>query len=323
VIDQAIQLELLRDLYIVRFDAEKENLNWRSWGESKGFPRDRLMASFEDLRERGLVKATYLGGGAEIALPGILLVEKSDLVDQELIARLNGVRFAVMDAYARTFEVSGPMALRDWEEVSREAGVTRNDFLLNYRILIDVGFLETITLRAYRATLAGRKWVAGIRARKARVTRMRELAEGADVTPHARGHELERILEEVIASEGWGAERNVRGPGEEHDLVIHRDRDFFFAECRWRKEVTESGDLSKLRDRVSARAGAGGIFITMSSFSAGAIRDAEDRLEKCILLLFGPRDVEAIVTGQRTFTDLLNAKHQQAVSRRRIIVDET
>ena len=237
----------------------------------------------------------------------------------------NDMRFAMVDAYTKLYEDKGSQARRDWEEVADELGVDHAEFHINRDVLYDYGYLEGVTPgapRHYRATPEGRRWTFEIRARKARVARLNELTHSAAITPASRGHALEALLQEQVETEGWEAERNVRGPGEEHDIVISAGRDVFFVECRWRKEKAEAGDLAKLRDRITARAGARGLFVSMSGFTAGALRDAEDRLERCVMLLFGPKEVGDVLTGTKRFTDLLNERFKLAVSRRKIVVDD-
>jgi len=327
VIDRELQVELLRELYIERFgpNASRGHFNWRTWAETRGVDERVAMASYQDLSDKGLVEAFALGGYVEITSRGALFAEENGVAPADLVRHHNAVRFAMVDAYTKIYEERGPHAWRDWEKVADDAKIGHPDFHLNRTILFDYGYLEGVrpgALREYQATPEGRRWVEQIRGRKARVARLNELQNDPEVAPAARGHELERLLQEHVQTEGWDAERNVRGPGEEHDIVISHGRDVFFVECRWRKEKAEAGDLSKLRDRISARAGAMGLFVSMSGFTSGALRDAEDRLERCVMLLFGSKDVSDVLTGVKSFTDLLNERFKLAVSRRKIVVEE-
>lgn len=327
MIDRNLQGVLLRVLYERHFGptANEESFNWRTWAEARGVDEAVAFASYGDLEDKGLIKASACGGFAEITSPGVLFVEENDAAPEELVRHHSAVRFAMVDTYTRLYEREGLYASRDWEEIAREAAVSPSDFHLNRELLFDLGYLEGLmpnSAREYRATAFGRHWVDKIRGWNARVARLNALNSGTEVTPAVRGHELERLLQEHLVTEGWEAERNVRGPGEEHDLVISQERDVFFVECRWRKEKAEAGDLAKLRDRITARAGARGLFISMSGFTSGAIRDAEDRLERCVMLLFGPKEVGVVMRGKTAFTDLLNQRFKTAVSRRKIVVED-
>jgi hypothetical protein len=310
MIDQSLQLALLRALYLFHFAPERgqDSFDWRTWAEALGTGEEVAFASYGDLEDKGLVRASSCGGFAEITSPGIIFVEENGVAPDDLLRYHAEVRFAMVGAYARLYEREGSRGYRDWEEIIRDAALNETDFALNLQLLFDLGVLEpcaTEGLRNYQISGAGRLWFEEARGRRARVARLNALYSGSEVTPAARGHELEKLLQDQVVAEGWDAERNVRGPGEEHDLVISQGRDFFFVECRWRKEKAEAGDLSKLRDRVTARAGAMGLFVSMSGFTSGAIRDAEDRLERCVMLLFGPKEVRAVMGGEATFTDLL------------------
>lgn len=327
MIDQGLQGALLRALYLFHFAPEsgQESFNWRTWAEAQGTEEDVAFASYGDLEDKGLVRRSSCGGFAEITSSGIILIEENGGAPEGLLRHHADVRFAMLDAYALLYEREGSRGSRDWEEIISDAALSEADFFLNLQLLFDLGLLEpcpTEGSRNYRITGSGQLWVQAARGRRARVARLNVLCSGSAVTPAARGHELERLLQEHVMTEGWDAERNVRGPGEEHDLVISHGRDFFFVECRWRKEKAEAGDLSKLRDRISARAGAMGLFISMSGFTSGAIRDAEVRLERCVMLLFGPKEVGAVMRGETAFTDLLNERFKTAVSQRKIVVED-
>ena len=122
-------------------------------------------------------------------------------------------------------------------------------------------------------------------------------------------------------SEGWEVETNVRAPGEEHDLVLHRHLEYYIMECKWVKETTQPYLLSILRDRTTARIGMRGLFVSMSGFTPEAIKDTADRLEQAMILLFGLQDIEAIVSHRSQFSELLKVKFHAAITRRAILID--
>ena len=88
------------------------------------------------------------------------------------------------------------------------------------------------------------------------------------LTPQKRGHELEGLLVQIMKADGWECELNVRGRGEEHDIVIHRDREYYLIECKWHKAPIEPASIREFRDRVSSRVHVQGIFVSMSGYTS-------------------------------------------------------
>jgi hypothetical protein len=126
-----------------------------------------------------------------------------------------------------------------------------------------------------------------------------------DDNPQRRGRKLEPLLRTVVQNEGWEAEANVHAPGEENDLIIHQGREYYIVQCKWEKDPVQRSYFGDLRDRMTSRAGVRGVFVSLSGYTEEAVKDAIDRLETAILLLYGPEDVGRIMRGGTTFTALL------------------
>ena len=63
-----------------------------------------------------------------------------------------------------------------------------------------------------------------------------------------------------------------------------------------------------------------GIVVSMSGFTTGAIQQAQDYASSRVILLFGPGDVNKLVSGGARFEDLLVEKYTAMVTRRLAIV---
>jgi hypothetical protein len=325
-----IEDDLLSDLYPLYFTPEpsKRWLNSKRWAEGKGLDPRVVNAAVDDLLAADLIHVTT---GVAIALSNegaIEVEEKRGLVSPDLVAARLATRDAIVEAYVALYEREGPTAFKAWVEMHPDLRVPSDDFQMNVGILLSKDLLEWPKdfpegfrpQGKYRATAKGRQTIRVKHLLADRSRRFRELGSTADVA--RRGHELEQLLLDVVRSEGWEGEPNVRGPGEENDLVINQGMSFFLVECRWRKKRTEASGLGGLHHRVTARAGARGLFVSMSGYTSGALKNAEDRLEGCVIVLFGPKDVADIIEGRRRFTDLLTARVKLAMSRRKIAVDE-
>ena len=142
---------------------------------------------------------------------------------------------------------------------------------------------------------------------------------GEGITPQKRGHELERLLEVVLLKEGWQVERNTRAPGEENDLIFHRDFDYFILSAKWEKATIETGPVRDLRDRVTARAGTRGALVSMSGFSQNATNLARERMESAMILFFGPEDIGATFLKGESLSELIKKKMRSLVIEKKML----
>jgi hypothetical protein len=71
--------------------------------------------------------------------------------------------------------------------------------------------------------------------------------------------------------------------------------------------------FGKLGNRTEVR----GIVVSMSGFTAGAIKQVQDYAAQATILLCGPADTQSIFEFNDTFTTLLDQKLKEFVIRRR------
>lgn len=316
-----IQTRLMRDLYQV-WHEQGSNVIFplREWAVEQSLDTEKVYDAFEHLAAAGLVSS--LGMGVNISARGILAMEEQKLVPTEQVRENTEARFQILDALARLREEHGGRAIIDFTHVAESANLAQPSFLRNEFVLCGLGLTEWPVTRTISITYRGLERVTEGREKRERIRRFQGLTTRVDLTPQARGHEFEQLLQSTLADDGWTVETNVHAPGEEHDLIINRQLDYYLIECKWVKEAIQPHFLSVLRDRVRARVGMRGLFFSLSGFTPEAIKETQVRLSEAMILLFGPKDIEDIMAHRRTFSDMLQTKFHAAITRRAMLVDD-
>jgi len=316
--DEQVQEDILRYLYHSWTGDEPDTqANLNTFAQEQGLSDQLVWSEFALLREKGLVRAVTAGGWVELTTQGVLRVEELGIAPKHHVRENQLIRVRILEVLAKIREDGGSYARVDWTQVALRANLEQYTFLRNAKILEDVGLIRWPVERCPQITAEGLEKVTE-RHRWVRLGEEYRCLGKSD--PHKRGHLFEKLLAQVILMDAWACEINVRGPGEEHDIVVHREREYYLIECKWHNEPIGAKTVREFRDRVLARVGVRGILISMSDFTTPAIRDVESRLSDCMILLFGRKDIDALFEGITTFTALLGEKFNAAVSQRKVVV---
>ena len=320
MLDSALQQKLLLALYQHHFTASTDLLfSLREWAEAQNTDFNVALENCEILTERFHAEGVTFGPTAKITIGGIMQVESHNLVpDQQ--RKNDHIRITILKFLAEQRN-SGSSDLLHYEKLLAETSLSRDDFFRNIDLLEYHGYLGPTAQGCYEITANGLGKAAECSAILDRAHEFENLKHSIDISPQQRGHELERLLEKLFIAEGWRCQRNVKRPGEETDLVINLEREYYLVEAKWQQSPIEPNSLRDFRGKVSARVGARGIFVSMSGFTDEACKDAICRLESSLILLFGHKDVDAMMSGEVGFNVLLNAKFDAAMSKRQILVD--
>jgi hypothetical protein len=318
--DELARLFLTR-LYEAHYRGEG-GIDFHALADQLGVGRERVSRAYHELERQGLATSRILGPHAQITGEGMFRAEQTGLVDPEVVRHENQVRFGILDALQRLRDEHGPRALIDFQHVIEKSGITSQEFTRN-RTFLDYQYLiEWVAARALTITELGTEQVRTWRGHQDRLERFQRLERLEGVTPQSRGHALEDLLAGLTAFEGWEARPRARSQGQEHDIIVHRGFHYFLVSCKWEQDRTQPEVLELLESRVRSRATTnGGILVSMAGFTDNCIEEARLKLAQAVILLFGPEDVEQLFTNQRSFTDLVDEKLQQAMRHRVILVD--
>lgn len=281
-----------------------------------GVEINRVEPLFRTLEGMGWIEKPAMSWLVRLTPSGIAAIEGAGYASAESVAQDNRIRERLLLLLC---ERAGDRSTASLEELATAASCGVEAAVRNADLLMNCGLVEPPVASWYGATDAGVAEAQRLKAARARVEHFFSLKDGTSFSPQERGHELEQLIDVIASLDGWESDRQVRGSGEEQDLVLHREREYYLVECKWLRDPVEAGVVREFAGRVEARAGVRGLAISMSGFSAGAVEWARGKLSTCILLLFGPEDVESLVTQRRKFTELLSEKVHAVVMRRQIV----
>lgn len=313
-----IQISILKLLYNV----------WWEQGQGGDIPLDEIASQLNlerrtvdsacvELKAEGLLDSVA-AMTRQISPEGILTAESDKLVGQDKVKHNENVRNAILRVVSQMYEEHGVGGYASQDELIQIGSLELIDLRRNGYVLAMMGLTEHVGMGGYAITPQGHKFYKK-RAKEASLAdEFESLKTDTSIRPQRRGHELERLLSTVIESEGWSCKTNVRGPDEEHDLVINQGREYYLAECKWERNPVGAPTISRLRDKATARVGTNGLFFSMSGYARTALSNTQEGLQRRTILLFGPNDIENIIHRRTTFTDLLNSKFDLATSKRRI-----
>jgi Mn-dependent DtxR family transcriptional regulator len=321
--NEEIKEIILRRLYDGAFKRDVEyELNLNEFADKKRIDRGLIWKIYDELKENDLIRMWAMGGWVAPTSKGILYCEQNKLVDDAIIRDQNKIRVKILKAYADIYEKHSSDYLVDWEEICKIGDINRQDFQNNIKILIDGGYIEKNTIRAYSITLKGLETMKEYRRKTARLEKFEKLENLIDTTPQMRGHELEDVLAEVAEDEGWQVIKRARSQGQEHDIIIHQGFHYLLISCKWEKDPLQPEDAELLESRVRSRANTtGGILFSMSGFTDNCIEEARLKISSARIMLFGQSDIKTILSNEKSLTKLIEDKLEQIMHHRIILID--
>jgi hypothetical protein len=136
-----------------------------------------------------------------------------------------------------------------------------------------------------------------------------------------RGNRFEQLLNRIFSYYSERSEGSFNRVGEQLDGLFYFDKHCYYVEARWKKQKTNAGDISKLRDR--AVGGFGGdtkaLFISFEGYTKDCLDSLIGRTDERVLLMDGA-DVRLVLDCQIAFDVLLAEKQIDIVRNRRPFV---
>ncbi len=286
----------------------------------------------EEMIDGKLHKVTKCVNYYMISAQGIIAIETNQKGDVpcNLVNDNMRIRMAILDAAAENRHENGiSNQTGHWETIQHayfDKAVTRGIDIAtlnrNDQILSMQGFLTRGSLcSGFEITNDGliqhEIWQRKIKNSE----EFEALKNGRNYTPQARGRRIEKVLSNSISSDNWKCDTNILSETEEQDLVISRNREYYLAECKWEKKAVGAPYISRLKSKVIKRPGCRGIFFSMSGFADTAIMEAIDQLNMCLIMFFGPSDIQSIIAEEMSFSSLLNQKYDVLIKSRKMLSD--
>jgi hypothetical protein len=133
-----------------------------------------------------------------------------------------------------------------------------------------------------------------------------------------RGNRFEQLLNKIFKYYSERSEGSFNRVGEQLDGLFYFDKHCYYVEARWKKQKTNAGDISKLRDR--AVSGFGGdtkaLFISFEGYSKECLDSLKGRTDERVILMDGA-DVRLVLDCKIAFDVLLAEKQIDVVRNKR------
>ena len=201
--------------------------------------------------------------------------------------------------------------------IADKIGADANKLIHNLNVLKDTGYVESAPM-GYKITLQG---IDAVKKWRKRVELVTEFEQISEMSPQPRGRALQKLLAKVFEQYGWSQEEGVRTSHEEMDVIVHKEREYYLIECKWEKDHIEADVVRELFGKLNNREGVRGIIVSMSGFTSGAVKQAEEYANIRVILFFGPEDVRSLVYERSSFDTLLNSKYQKIITRKQVLFD--
>ena len=286
--------------------------------QESGWPETPYSSIVSRLEHDALIESRTFGGYCNITPAGILHCEEAGIARAEDVAANRSLRTSILEILARVHEVQGDFAGVHIDEMASTTGTSALKVSDNIHLLSQLGYADTFTMGTYKITHKGLDAVERWRSDISLTESFQSLATRE---PHQRGRELQHLLSALVQRSGWEVKEGVRAIGEEIDLVIHQDREYFLVETKWERDPVEASAIREFHGKLASRVDVRGLFLSMSGFTSGAVSVAESFASSRIILLAGPNDTHALFIQRKTFDDLLNEKYDALAASKKAVFD--
>lgn len=311
-----IEATILGRLYRAFF-LEDVGANLHEIRESGGWDEAIFWKTVDYLTHQDLISEWTMGGNYKIDPNGVVYAEKNGLAPTELMAQNEHVRTLALDFLARAYEESASRySSVHIDTLAQDTGSELLVLANNMLVLSDLGYVEPTTIGFYGITYQGLEAVDDWRQRKGRAEEFEAITE---MSPQPRGLAFQKLFAKLVETSGWRQEESARTSHEEMDVILHKEREYYLVECKWEKDRVGASVIRELHGKLSNRVGVQGIVVSISGFTSGAVKQVEEYANSRVILLFGPEDVRSLIHANSPFEDLLNAKYQQLITRRKAV----
>jgi restriction system protein len=144
--------------------------------------------------------------------------------------------------------------------------------------------------------------------------------------PHRRGHELEKLINELFSNEGiliresFNLYTDEGAPAEQIDGVIDIDGKPYLVEVKWWADPLDVNAVSRHLSRVFVRGGVGGFMISGSGYTSAGISVCEAALSQKVFVLADLRELELVLERGADVAKWFRDKIQATMIQRKPLV---
>jgi restriction endonuclease len=311
-----MRLAILRELYEATFgegtlEPASQMANRYGWNQDATNDVVFDLLRSESVRRRDSAHLKILPAGVKE-------LEEAGAAPPDLFAACNASRIALLAEYQRLADAEGMRGTRHFRElVGTVAAANQLRPMLvreNLELLLAAGMIENQPDGFYRIAESGslsfRRW----REREGLSARYKALPPMA---PRERGMEFQSLFGDLARFVGMTAGESVRTTGEELDFVLQDGSHFYLVECRWKQRRTPTREMRDFCGKVVVRPpSVEGLFVSMSGFAEGAVKYAQDHLDKRTVMLMGPQDVAGVFASPESLRSVLEERRNGLILRR-------
>jgi hypothetical protein len=312
---QTVERVILHDLYEAwflhgRLFSLEEICGREHWDAEK------FWKIVDHLDEKKHARAVAAGGCYEITPVGIVFAENNGIADEDLVAKNQRARTLMLDTLFQIREEQVNWVGTHYSTLCEKTGLDETIAVYNLQVLEELGYVDEKSGFGERLTMLGIESIKNYRQRRAIAEDFERIS---DLGPQPRGRALQVLFAKIVERQGWSQEEGVRTSNEEIDVIVFKGREYYLVECKWEKDPIEAGVIREFYGKLSKRAGIGGLVVSMSGFTAGAIEEVLEHATSHRILLFGPEDIHSIVYSKQTFDEMLNAKSAELTIRKKVL----
>ena len=296
--------------------AERSGVGLHELRTELGADETPFEEAVDRLTDRGLIKAHAMGWYYKITPFGILSAEDEGVVDSAEAGPRRSLRTRITEHLMMLHESQRNHPGQSYETIAVELSVTAPELLPNLLLLAAYNYVGSWADGIFRINKPGMDAVVEWR----RKTAILQEFEGlTNLQPQTRGRGFQKLFAQRVEEDGWATREGARSSNEEMDVLVVKDHHYYLIECKWLKAPVGAEVVRELSGKLANRVGIGGIVVSMSGFTKGAVKEVEDKAGQQTILLFGPKDVRAMFEFTDRFSDLLNQKREALIVQRKAI----
>lgn len=314
-----IEIYVLRNLYEAWISSDTEGeTNINQMREQGGWESNAFSKIVDRMTYEELIRPRTLGGYYQITASGIISAEKSGIPPEDIVEKNSHTRTMLLNALYDVYEDRGSDSTEHYENLSQKTGQDTDLIMNNLQVLENLGYVSWEGSGFCSITYHGIDAVAVWKDKNALVEEYEHISE---IRPQERGRAFQKLFAKIIEQNGWSQDEGVRTSNEEMDVLAFKHREYYLSECKWEKTPIGASVVRELYGKLSNRIDVRGIIVSMSGFTAGAVKQVQDYVGQRVILLFGPKDIGSLLYGQHTLDELLDEKYKELVMRRKVIYE--
>jgi hypothetical protein len=272
----------------------------------------------EDLKRHFYIQATGLGEVYTLTHIGRVHMEDEGLIELNVTATSRRMRREIVLALGEIYTQKGGMYGESASGLAELLNLDNEAVLDCVGVLSALGVIERYGNGRFKLTPLGISRLKYVKLQRQLEERFNDVSE---MSAQPRGREFQKIFATAVERDGWKQAEGVRSSNEEMDVIVFKGREYYLVECKWHEHPVEADVIREIFGKLGNRIDVRGIAVSMSGFTTGAIKQAQDYAGQKSILCFGSASIESLMRGETTFDNLLDEKYKGLTMYKKILSD--